>query len=302
MKKYILLLILGLSSFLMVNAQKENGIVYSEHEAITKTNTMWAAFVKGDKETFASFFADSIREVVNGDFQIRLKKDLGGIIDWWKAFEGLGIQDDKPAFPDAIDYKNGGLWVQDWLLMKGTHKATGINLKLRVHNLYQFDKNGKIKSIHQYFNNDIFDEIYKNERTIESGIVYKYHPYIITIRKAVNAYCAKDLETLLSFYTPDAVFSSLSLKDGEVINLEAKTNEFKNTFADYNTITLDQSGNPVCVCYEKEYFVVYSWWVLSVTTKDGKKMDKIPVMLTHGFNKDGKITWEAVYLSSNHFQ
>jgi ketosteroid isomerase-like protein len=186
--------------------------------------------------------------------------------------------------------------------MKGTHKATGINLKLRVHNLYQFDKNGKINSIHQYFNNDIFDELYKNERTIESGIVYKYHPYIITIRKTVNAYCAKDLETLLSFYTPDAVFSSLSLKDGEVINLEAKTNEFKNTFANYNTITLDQSGNPVCVCYEKEYFVVYSWWVLSLIANDGKKKANIPVMLTHGFDNDGKIKWEAVYLDSNRLE
>ncbi len=302
MKIYILFLIVGLSSFLMADAQKENGIVYSEHDAITKTKAMWAAFVKGDKETFASFCADSIWEVVNGDFQIRLKKDLGGIVDWWKDFENFSIQDDKPAYPDAIDYKIGGLWVQDWLLWKGTHKATGININLRVHNLYRFDKNGKINSIHQYFNNDIFEEIAKSQKTIESGVVYKYHPYIITIRKAVNAFCSKDLETLLSFYTQDAVFSNLSLKDGVVTNLEAKKKELKDAFDSYNNIKLDQSGAPVCICYEKEYYVVYSWWVLSFTTKDGKKKSKIPLMLSHGFDKEGKIIWESIYFSSNQFE
>ena len=32
----------------------------------------------------------------------------------------------KPAFPDAMEYKEGGTWVQDWLLMTGVHKETGI--------------------------------------------------------------------------------------------------------------------------------------------------------------------------------
>lgn len=302
MKKIACLIVMSLTSFLMVNAQKENGVVYSEHEAINKTKALWAAFVKGDKETFTSFFADSIWVGTNGDYKKRPKADFGGYVDWWKSFDNLSIEDDKPAFPDAIDYKNGGLWVQDWLLWKGTHKSTGINIKLPVHYMYRFDKNGKINVINQYFNTDIYGEIDKNQRTIESGVVYKYHPYITTIRKAVNAYCAKDLETLLSFYTPDAVFSSLSQKNGEFINLNTKTEEFRKTFADYNTIALEQSGEPVCVSYEKAYNVVYSWWVLSLTSMDGKKKSNIPVMLTHGFDDNGKIKWEAVYLSSNHLE
>jgi hypothetical protein len=302
MKKYLFLLIIGLSSFLIVNAQKENGTVYIEHEAIAKTKAFWAAFVKGDKEAFLSFFADSVKEGTNGIINSRAKKYFGGYIDWWSGFDQLTVKDDTPAFPDAINYKKGGLWVQDWLRITGIHKKTGINIDWPIHNLYRFNKEGKIDLIQQYFDNKVFDEIDKSQKTIESGVVYKYHPYINITRKVVNAYCAHDPETLFSFYTPDAVFSSLSLKNDETIDLKTKKTNTQKTFSDYNTIELVQSGEPVCVAYEREYYVVYSWWILSVTTKDGKKKSNIPVMLTHGFDNNGKIKWEAVYLSSNHFE
>lgn len=301
MKKYLLFLVLGLTS-LMLNAQKENGIVYSEHEAIGKTKAMWAAFIKGDKEAYSNFFADTIWIDVNGSYWKVLKKDMGGYIDWWKNFENLTIQDDKPAFPDAIDYKQGGLWVQDWQIWKGTHKATGIKLKLRVHSLYSFDKNGKITSQHGYYNNDILEKIEKSQKTIESGVIYKYHPYINTTRKAVNAWAAKDMETWLSFYTPDAVFGSLSLKNDETIDLKTKKANVQKTYATYNTIELVESGEPVCVAYEKEYFVVYSWWVLTLTTNDGKKKSNIPVMISQGFDNNGKIKWEADYMDSKRLE
>ena len=110
------------------------------------------------------------------------------------------------------------------------------------------------------------------------------------------------METWLSFYTPDAVFGSLSLKDGESIDLKTKKADDQKTFATYNTIELAESGEPVCVAYEKEYFVVYSWWVLSVTTMDGKKKSNIPVMLSHGFDNNGKIKWEGVYMDSKRLE
>lgn len=302
MKKIAFLMIIFLTSFLMVNAQKENGTVYSDHEAINKTKAMWAAFVKGDKETFVSFFADTIWVGSNGVFEKKPQKYMGGFVDWWKNVDDFAIKDDKPAYADAIKYANGELWVQDWLLWTGTHKATGINLKIHVHDVYRLDKNGKIDIANQYFNNDIFEEIDKSQKTIESGVIYKYHPYINIARKTVNAYCAKDIETLFSFYTPNAVFSSLSLNSDQVIDLKTKIAYTKNTFATCNTIELVQSGEPVCVSYEKTYNVVYSWWVLSVTTNDGQKKSNIPVMLTQIFDDNGKIMSEADYLDSKRLE
>ena len=302
MKKIVFLLVLVLTTFLTVNAQKENGIVYSEHEAINKTKAMWAAFVKGDKEAFVSFFADTIWVGSNGEYEKKPQKYMAGFVDWWRGFDNFIIKDDKPAFPDAIDYKNDGLWVQDWLLWTGTHKATGIKVKIHVHDLYRFNKDGKIAVANQYFSDNIFEQIEKSQKTIESGVIYKYHPYINVTRKAVNAWAAKDMETWLSFYTHDAVFGSLSLKDGESIDLKTKKADDQKTFATYNTIELVESGEPVCVAYEKEYYVVYSWWVLSVTTMDGKKKSNIPVMLSHGFDNNGKIKWEGVYMDSKRLE
>ena len=125
----------------------------------------------------------------------------------------------------------------------------------------------------------------------------------MTVRKLVNAYCAKDLDKLLSFYSPKAQFSSLSDKFGKFKNLEAKTEELKTTFRDNSEIKLVQFGYPDCIYYETgNVYTVYSWWKLSVTDKDGQKKTDIPVMLSHTFDKDGKVVDEAVYISSNHFQ
>ena len=76
MKKIAFLIILILTTFLMVDAQKENGTVYSEHESIAKTKALWAAFINGDKETFTNLFADSVWVGINGDYQKMLKKDM----------------------------------------------------------------------------------------------------------------------------------------------------------------------------------------------------------------------------------
>jgi ketosteroid isomerase-like protein len=287
---------------LTVKAQKDVGTVYSEHEAINKTKAMYAAFVKGDKETFINFFTDTITLISNGTSTKMAIKNLGSNIDYWQGFANLSFNDDYPAVPKAIQYKKDGLWVLDWLRGIGIHKATGIRVDLPFTNEYRFNKDGKIDTWIQYADMTILTEIWKSQKTIESGVIYKYHPYINNTRKAVNAWAAKDMETWLSFYTPDAVFGSLSLKNDETIDLKTKKANTQKTFDNYATIVLVQSGEPVCVAYEREYYVVYSWWVLSVTAKDNKKKSNIPVMLTHGFDNNGKIKWESVYMDSKRLE
>lgn len=303
MKKYILLLAFGLLSFLTVDGQKENGTVYSEHESIKKTKDLWDAFKKGDKDAYLNFFADTVYFVRNGILNKILKKDMGGAIDWWQGVENLSIKDNTPAYPDAINYKVGGLWVQDWLKITGTHKKTGINIDLPIHNLYSFNKEGKIRIFHQYYNNDLFEEIRNSQRTIENGTVYINHPYIVTVRKCVNAYCAEDIETLKSFYSPKAESWKSDFKGMKFISLDEKMKENEAVFSANSNIVLQQVGYPDCIYYSKDdFYVVYSWWTLSFTTKDGKKKSDIPVMMSHEFDKEGKIAREYVYLSTNHFE
>lgn len=304
MKKLKFVLIVALTSFLTVNAQKQSGIVYSEHEGINKVKAMWAALIKGDKDTHLSFFADSVWTGNNGSVEKRAKEQFVETLEWGKReLKNVSVVDDKSASPDAIQYKDGELFVQDWLRLKGTHEKTGINLNYAVHNVYHFNKAGKIDAFLQYFNTDVFTEIDNSSRTIENGNVYINHPYIVTVRKCVNAYCAKDIETLKTFYSPKTMFMKSDFKAGKPINLEEKMKEDKGFFALWNNITLQQVGYPDCIYYAKnDNYAVYSWWKLSVTSKDGKTKKDIPLMMIHGFNKNGEIMYESTYLSSNHFQ
>lgn len=302
MKNFVLLLALILLGTTSI-AQKENGTVYSEHESIEKTKALWSAFAIGDKDEFTAFFADSVYLFINGKLNNVTKENIGNSVKWWtEEIENLKIEDSKPAYPDAIEYKTGGTWVQDWLKFTGIHVKTGINLDLHYHNLYSFNKEGKINSIFFYFNDDIFEEINNSLTTKENGKVYINHPYIVSVRKAINAiYNAKDVEAWAEFFTPNARFGASSMKVGKTIDLETKKNQLKKMLLSGNEKKIKQIGYPDCIYYVKgDYYVVYSWW--TVIHIEGDKKVEIPFMLSHNFNKDGKIVRAYSYFSTNHFE
>ena len=295
---FILLLIAGTNSF----SQKKSGVIFSEHEAITKTQELWNAFVEGDEATYRSFFADSALIIRNGNSWPSANAQIGkGLSDFSKNYENLKVQDQKPAFPDAMEYKEGGTWVQDWLLMTGVHKETGIVVDLPLHNIYSFDDDGKIKIMIMYFDDDVFEEIGNSTETRENGTVYINHPYIVKVRKAVNAFVARDIETMAGYFSPKAVITFSAMKPGESMSVdEYKKYMADRYFKDELKYKMEQIGYPDCVHYEKsDQYVVYSWWNL-IVQKDGKKYE-IPLMLSHDFNDDGEVVRMHVYASDNHF-
>jgi hypothetical protein len=298
---FILLLIAGVSSY----AQKKNGVVYSEHEAITITQELWKAQINGDEAKYRSFFADSAYLVRNDNEPPKTPNaKIGkGLADWTSKYDKLKVEDYKPAYPDAIEYEEGGTWVQDWLLMTGIHKESGIVLDLPVHNLYAFNEEGKITMMMMYFNDDVFEEIGNSESVKENGKIYINHPYIAAIRKAVNAFVARDIETFGSYYSPKARFTFSSMNpDEESLTLEEyKSYLVGRYFKDELKYKMEQVGYPDCVHYEKnDSYVVYSWWNILVK-KDGKK-HVLPLMISNDFNDEGKIVFTHIYASSNHFE
>lgn len=302
--KKLSLLIFALFFVICGFAQKENGIVYIEHPALEKVNHFWEAFAAGDKDAFISFLADTVSVDRNGRFQRLTKEEFAKNLDWWsKEFENLKAVTDTPAYADAIQYDKGGLWVQDWLLLKGTHIKSGINLNLRLHNLYRFNDDDKISSLHQYYNNDVFEAINTSGGTIENGEVYIQHPYINVVRKAVNAYCAKDLATMKTFFADDARFSNSTMNWRESLTWDEVAKGWQDFFDKTGEISLEQIGYPDCIYYAKnDGYTVYSWWILHTTMKEDGKKIALPIMLSHSFNKDGKIEWDMGYYSSNHFE
>lgn len=302
MKNFAVLLIL-IFAFTTTFAQKKNGTVYNEHPDIEKTRQVWKALVNGNVDTYKSFFADSIGLMRNGQYRKISNADFGNNITWWSNnIENLTIKDDTPAYPDAIEYADGGIWVQDWLLVTGTHKASGINLDLRIHNLYAFNKEGKIAMLIQYFDNSVFEEINNSSSVQENGKVFISHPYIITVRKLVNAYAAEDMEALLSFYAENARFGSIEYQWDNSIDLDTRKEGIKATFDKIKDIHFKQNGYPDCIYYAKNNrYEVYSWWEYSFTYVESGKKVVMPLMLSHSFNDDGKIIFEQAYYSTNHF-
>ncbi len=295
------LILFGITSF----AQKENGTVFIEHPLIDKTQELWKAFESGDKDAYAAMLADSMVAIYNGNTENPQKKEatVSRLDRWAEEFENLEVVADAPAYADAIEYKSGGNWVQDWLLIKGTHKETGINLNLKEHHLYHFNEDGKITVIFFYFNNDVFEEISNSLRTRENGKVFINHPYIVTVRKLANAYCAKDLDGMLEIYNTDITFNDMSMDWRESIDLEAQKEILADRFEQYEDIKMTQVGYPDCIYYAlNDDYVVYSWWIHSAKSVATGKVTEFPIMLSHTFDKDGKIVQEMAYFSTNHFE
>ena len=297
---FILLLLVGANSF----SQTKSGTIYSEHEAIDKTKALWEAFVNGDEEKYRSFFADSAYLLQNGEAEdpVPNAKIGMGFSDWIENYENLMVGDQKPAAPDAMEYKEGVMWVSDWLLMTGIHKETGIILDVPIHNLYAFDKDGKISALIMYFDNDIFEEIENSQKTRENGKVYINHPYILTVRKAMNAFVAKDVDKWASFYSPKARFSTLFMQLEESMSIdEYKETMAKMFFKDDLKFKVEQVGYPDCIYYEKsDNYIVYSWWKM-IYKKDGETFE-YPFMVSYDFNDEGMIIYQNIYVSSNHLE
>lgn len=304
MKRIAVLLIL-LLTVVTSFAQKKNGTVYSEHESIDKTRQLWKAFVSGDVDTYRSYFADTIGYIRNDGELTRIpNNNFGNNVNWWKEnVDNVMVKDDEPAYPDAIEYDQGGLWVQDWIRLSGTHNESGINLNIPVHNLYSFNKDGKIAMMVQYFNDDVFEDINNSGLTKENGKVFINHPYIPVVRKLVNAYCNEDLPTMLTFYAPNARFSSTEGQWGESVDLETRKKQIQANFDGSENIKFKQIGYPDCIYYaEGNQYTVYSWWELSLKDVASGKEVVFPIMLTHNFNDGGKIAFESAFYSTNHFQ
>ncbi len=297
---FILLLFVGASSF----SQKKNGTIFSEHESIDITKVLWEAMVNGDEDKYRSFFADSAYTLQNGERKPILPnaKIAQGLADWVSSYENLKVGDQEPALPDAMEYKEGGTWVQDWLLMTGIHKETGIHLNLPIHNLYAFNEEGKIIALITYFDPTIFTEIAESQTKKLNGKVFIYHPHIATVRKGMNAFVAKDKEKWASFYAPKAIFSNSSMQVGEYMNMEEhQANMAAMFFKEDFKFKVEQRGYPDCIYYEKnDMYVVYSWWNM-MYKKDGK-IYEYPFMLSHDFNDEGLIVREHIYVSSNHLE
>ena len=162
MKKFILIIICFYSFDLLAQKEK-NGTVYKEHPGIVLVETLEKAIVDGDIEKLSSMLDDDFRirngTGLNKDFEGWNKQQFINNAKWWSSdFDYLSITRDKPAYPDAIEYKESGIWVQTWERLYAVNKTTGVKVDMPFHRLYRLNKDSdKVLGIFEYNNQNVFN-------------------------------------------------------------------------------------------------------------------------------------------------
>lgn len=303
MKNRLFFLALLLTSIL--TAQKEkNGTVYKEHPAIVTVEAFQQADISGDVDAVSSYLADDFKSysgtTTNKDAKGTNKEDY---LKWvenrskWTVYTSLSRNGE--AYPDAIEYKDGQVWVQTWDYLKGVNDATGVKVEMPVHNLYKLNEDGKIMMAINY-NHPVGQDIRAAFTTRKNGVLYNEHPYINKVRRMMAAFEYKDLEKAYSYFHEDVRISNLEMGLGESIGLEELKKGHQDFYKNFEVESIDVVGYPDALEYEigGNDVTVQSWWNFRLKRKsDGKKI-VMPAMYTHDFNDEGLIERSIGYFST----
>jgi hypothetical protein len=286
---------------IMYSQTKKNGTIYSEHPAIKVVENMQQALIKGDTLPLASYLTDDFK-AFNGmandpDNEGANKQNIINQSKWWKEnFAYLSITRQGEAYPDVLEYKDSGIWVQTWDLLKGVHDKSGVKIDMPVHRLFVVDKDNKIKRMITYDDGWVWKELRERRNTRTNGTIFNQHENINKVLRMMSALEHGDADKAFSYFTEDARFTNLDMADGEFHTVAKEKEGFLGMLKSWTIESIDVRGYPDYLEYELDNAkVVQSWWTVRMARKsDGKKV-KIPLMLTHRFNDDGMMTGETGY-------
>ncbi|MEW4922724.1 nuclear transport factor 2 family protein [Algibacter sp. 2305UL17-15] len=303
MKKAIII-VMVLCVSIMYSQKKKNGTVYIEHPAIDVVDAMEKADIAGDVEKLATLLADDFRSrngtTLNKNAKGTNKEDF---LKWtenrkkWVSY--LSLAPHGEAYPDAIEYKDGKVWVQTWNYMKGVHDKTGVKIEMPVHSLYRLNDDHKIE-LAIYYNYPIGKDIRKAFSTRTNGTIYNEHETINKVRRMMAAFENMDLEKAYSYFDEKAQFNSLEMGIDESKSLDEIKEAHAAFFKNFEIASIDVVGYPDALEYEigGGGLTVQSWWNFQLIRKSDKKKLTMPAMYTHDFNDDGKISRSIGYFST----
>jgi hypothetical protein len=307
MKKTVLIVVL-LITCITYSQKKSNGTVYIDHPAIKIVEDMTKAFVSGDSVKVASYLADDFKAYSGANTNPNDKgRDKATFLKnakgWKNQLDYYSITRSKGAYPDAIEYSDKDqkdvVWVQTWEQLKGVHKKTGVKVDMPLHRLFVVNKDNKIKTIIEYSNSSVGDEIEQSFDVRENGTIYNHHDYINIVRNMVMAFENKDYVKSYSYYDDKAQFRDINLPRDKTFTLAQQKENDKKMLEEYDINSIDVVGYPDYLNYELgNAKVVLSWWNFNLTRKKDKKEFVLPVMFMDNFNDAGKIISETAYYSA----
>lgn len=305
MKKFLIGLVL-IAFVGTVSAQKnDNGKVYDQHPSINLAEKVMQLFAKGDP-ALADYLTDEFKSfnglTTNKDAEGADKQRFLNQSKWMSSnFDYFKISRNEPAYPDAIEYKDSGVWVQTWETMYGVNKETGIKIDMPVHRLFLMSKDGKkVHRLISYFNTEAFSSMWDSYETRTNGVIYNQHEYINSVRKMASANENNDMDTVYGFYAEDARLYDINLPFGEFKTLEQAKADDKVFRENFEILSIDEWGYPDYYEYEIDAAkVVASWWKVKIKRKADDKEFTLLSHYTHTFNDEGKVIRSSAYYNAS---
>ena len=303
MKKHAFIFMM-LFTAIMYSQTKKNGTVFNEHPAITAAEAMQQAWIAGDANKVEGYLADNFKSwdgtsTDSDDKGIDKEQFLKNATNVQKWVSYLSLTRQDKAYPDAIEYKDSGVWVQTWDYLRGIHTNTGVKIDQPIHRLFKFNKDNKIETMIDYSTSSPGKEIRSSFVPRTNGTIYNHHDYINKVRIMVGALEHNDSDKAFSYFSEDAKFTNLDMAKGESHTVAEEKAAFNKMLESWTIDSIDVVGYPDYLEYEiGAGKVVQSWWNARLTRKsDGKKV-VLPMMLTHNFNDDGMISREIGYYTT----
>ena len=296
--------IIYLLSFLFVfslNAQKnKNGNLYDKHPGIDLVASFHKAYANGDLDKASEILHDDVKwyDGNKNNSEIGGKQRVLNNINWFKNYLDYVSFDDSPgAYPDALEYKKDGNWVQSWFNVYGVHKATGVELDHPCLRLYSLnDDSTKIVGIIEYSNKLNFRQIGDSRTDMKNGVLYMSHENINTVRKWIYSFLNKDYDKSYSYWSEDAVIRNINLPWGESLTLEDAKKSNEDFLKVFDLVGIDEIGYPDYIEYDwRDSKNVLSWWMYKFVRKSDGKEIEVPVHHSIDFNDEGKIIGSFSY-------
>ena len=147
-------------------------------------------------------------------------KDKQGLIAestyWSSQLKGFKITKRGKSYPDALEYKESGTWIDTWDVFYGVDKETGFKIETPVDRSFVLSKDGsQIRMMIIRANTAIFQKYWDTFSTIENGTIYKDHAYINTVRTMISAFELGDLDLVYEQFDDNAQFSDINAPRGE---------------------------------------------------------------------------------------
>ena len=303
MKKLLFLLVLVPAITL---AQKNNnGKVYDKHPALDIAEKFGQAWISGDVETLKSLVGQGFKMGNSMNTNPMYKggdiNNLIGQATWMKNnFVNISLKNRGQAYPDAIEYKRSGLFVQTFQEFIAWDKRNGFKIKTPFNAIFVFDKKGeKIMRFWWADNTAVWQKWNLSKQTIKNGTIYKDHPNLGKVRLVYYNVEQGDLEATFENFSKNARIYDSNLVDKEYISLDDHMQNVGAIFSQFEVISLDEVGYPDYMDYEGDGGVAYIWMNFTLKNKKTDKVVNLPVHSQMWFSDEGMIVREDVYYNAN---